>query len=49
MQLQNCIGFIINFRRLESLQTNGKAPFLELVKKKIKRKIKEGEAKRTTE
>lgn len=49
MQLQNCIGFIINFRRLESLQTNGKAPFLELFKYKIKRKGEEGEAMRTIE
>ena len=41
MQLHNHIGFIIKLRRLESLQTNDKAPFLELVRYKNKEKSKE--------
>ena len=41
MQLHNHIGFIINLTRLESLQTNDKAPFLELVRYKNKEKSKE--------
>lgn len=45
MQLQSFIGFIINFRRPESLQTNGKAPLLALFKYKIKGKSKGGRSR----
>lgn len=49
MPLQNYIRFVMNLRRLESLQTDGKAPFLQIFKYKIKREVEEGGAKRTTE
>lgn len=49
MQLQNYIRFVINFRKLESLKSDGKAPFLQIFKYKIKRKVEGGGAKRTTE
>ena len=45
MQLHSCIGFLINLRRLESLQTIGKAPFLGLFRYKHKEKSKGGRSK----
>lgn len=49
MQLQDRTRSIINFRRLESQQTKGRAPSLELLQHKTKQKAEVVKAKKITE